>query len=373
MRHLCKRSRQRGPDKAGPRRSIASLAAVGALALASLTACGGDGSSATGSDEIWPAESPESLVEAAMKEGKVDWYTVFTEENSAPIIEAFMKAYPGFEVSTLRLSANQLSSRIMTEQRGGQFSADVVSGNATYIGQLQNAGAMQGYDIPGLPDAPVGLDLPDGHQGIVYINTTVIAYNPQRLKEEGLTAPTSWEDLTKPEWKGKFSIDPESVDWYDSLVSSMGREEALELVTALGKNSPRITPNHTQQLTEMQGGETVAAATAYGPASASFVEEDPERTAFVNPNPLPAALTLSGIAKEPPHPAAAKLFLDWLLSPEGQQAVVDGAGKISIRDDVENDPSLWDTAKWKPAWADPSRHPEEYNELTAEFEEAVNP
>lgn len=373
MRHLREGSRRRGFDKACTRRSIASMAAVGALALAALTACGGDGGSPAGAAEIWPAETPESLVEAAKKEGEVDWYTVFTEENSAPIVEAFSKAYPGIKVSTLRLSANQLASRIMTEQRGGKFSADVVSGNATYLGQLQKAGAMQGYDIPGLPEAPEGLNLPEGHKGIVYINTTVIAYNPQRLKEEGLEAPTSWEDLTKPEWKGKFSIDPESVDWYDSLVSGMGHEKALELVTALGKNSPRITPNHTQQLTEMQAGETVASATAYGPASASFAEEDPERTAFVNPDPLPAVLTLSGLAKEPPHPAAAKLFLDWLLSPEGQLAVVDGAGKISVREDVENSPKLWNPSTWEPAWADPARDPADYDELTTEFEEAVNP
>ncbi|MEU4481105.1 ABC transporter substrate-binding protein [Micromonospora sp. NPDC023966] len=355
---------------AAPRAAFLALTLVMGLGLA---ACGGDNSNAGAAAEIWPEKTMDELADAAAKEGEVSWYTVFTKENSAPIIGAFQKAYPGIKVTTLRLSANQLSSRILTEQRGGQFNADVVSGNATYIGQLQKAGALQGFRVAGLPALPSGLTLPEGYEGVVYINTSVLAYNPQAVKAAGLTPPTTWQDLTKPEWKGTFSIDPESVDWYDSLVSSMGHDQALELVKALAANSPRITPNHTQQLTEMQAGETLAAVAAYGPASAAFKKTDPTRTDFVNSNPLPAVLTLSGLAKNPPHRNAAMLFQSWLLSAEGQQVVVDAAGKISIRGDVRNNTTLWDPKTWTPAWADPSRPPDEYNKLSSEFDKAVNP
>lgn len=356
-------------------RSGVSRVAFLALTLAmgiGLAACGGDNSRASSATKIWPAKTMDQLAGAATKEGEVSWYTVFTKENSTPIIAAFHKTYPSIKVTTLRLSANQLSSRILTEQRGGQFSADVVSGNATYLGQLQKANALQGFHIAGLPALPTGLKLPDGYEGVVYVNTSVLAYNPKAVKTAGLTPPMTWQDLAKPEWKGKFSVDPESVDWYDSLVSSMGHDRALELVKSIAANSPRITANHTQQLTEMQAGETLAAL-AYGPASAAFKKTDPSRTDFVNPNPLPAVLTLSALAKKPPHPNAAMLFQSWLLSAEGQQVVVDAGGKISIRDDVRNNPTLWAPQTWKPAWADPSRPPDEYNELTSEFNKAINP
>jgi iron(III) transport system substrate-binding protein len=348
------------------------LAMMGSIALA---ACGGSQAANTHapSGQVWPQKTMDALSPDAAKEGEINWYTVFTESNSAPIIEAFQKENPQIKVATLRMSANQVASRILTEQRGGQYNADVVSGNATYIGQLAKSGALQGFKVAGLPPLPEGLKLPEGYEGVVYINTSVIAYNPHAIQAAGLTPPTSWEDLTKPNWNGKFSIDSESVDWYDSLVTSMGHDKALELVTAMGKNSPRITPNHTQQLTEMQAGETLVAVAAYGPASASFHNEDPDRTAFVNTNPLPAVLTLSGLAKNPPHPNAAMLFQSWLLSPAGQKVVVESAGKISIREDVDNDPTLWNPAEWTPAWADPARSPDDYNAFTTEFEHAINP
>lgn len=358
------------------RRFAASRAVILAATMVvglGLAACGGDDTQAGGPADIWPAKTMDELAGAAAKEGEVSWYTVFTKENSDPIIAAFGKAYPGIKVTTLRLSANQLSSRILTEQRGGQFSADVVSGNATYLGQLQNAGALQGFHVAGLPALPAGLSLPEGYEGVVYINASVIAFNPTAVKAAGLTPPTTWEDLTKPQWKGKFSMDPESVDWYDSLVGSRGHDKALELIKALAANSPRITPNHTQQLTEMQAGETLAAVAAYGPASATFKKTDPARTDFVNSNPLPAELTLTALGKQPPHPNAAMLFQSWLLSPEGQQVVVDAAGKISIRDDVHNDPALWNPQVWKPAWAAPSRPADEYQALSSEFVKVVNP
>jgi iron(III) transport system substrate-binding protein len=360
--------RARRPRPARRRVVIAALAALG---LVVLTACEG-GAAAPAADVVAPPQSAAELTGDAQKEGQVDWYTVFTEANTMPIIAAFQKEYPRIKVTTLRLSAGQLSSRILTEQQGGQFSADVVSGNATYLSQLQGAGALQAYDPPDVPPLPAGLPLPDGYRGVVYINTTVIAYNPTALKAKGMAPPTSWEDLTKPEWKGQFSVDPESVDWYDSLIASMGHDKALALVKALGDNSPRITPNHTQQLTEMQAGETLVSATAYGPAAADFVGKDATRTAFVNPNPLPAVLTLSSLAKNAPHPSAAKLFQGWLLGKEGQSTIVTGAGKISIRSDVANDPTLWAPPTWAPAWADPTQSSDDYNKMLAEFTDAMH-
>lgn len=349
-----------------------ALTVIGTL---SLSACGGNDAPAADAEagaEIWPAKSLEELAPLAAEEGTLNWYTVFTDANSGPIIEAFNKEYPDIEVSTIRLSADKLAARILTEQRGGEYGADVVSGNATYISQLEKAGALQGFELADPPELPGGLELPKGFQGVAYINTSVIAYNPIEAEAEGLTPPTSWEDFTKPEWKGRFSVDPESVDWYDGLIEDMGREKALELVTAIGGNSPRITPNHSQQLTDLQAGSTVAAVAAYGPASAKFAADDPGRIEFVNTDPLPAVLTLTNLAVQAPHPNAAMLFQNWLTSAPGQQVVVKGAGKISVRDDADNNPELWDTKEWAPAWADPSMDPEEYNELTAEFAEAVN-
>ena len=175
----------------------------------------------------------------------------------------------------------------------------------------------------------------------MYVVTTVVAYNPDIVRSKGLPAPTGWEDLTKPAWKGQFSIDPGAVNWYDSLVNGMGHDAALKLLQGLGANKPVFVESHTQALTQVQAGEPAGAATAYGYKASSLKKKNAKTVEFVNSAQLPASLTLIDVVKNAPHPAAARLFEDWMVSQEGQQAVVDVTNHTSIRPDVKNDTAVW--------------------------------
>ena len=108
------------------------------------------------------------------------------------------------------------------------------------------------------------MSLPAGYRNVVYAVTTVFAWNPTVVKQKGLPVPTSLETFTQPAWKGKFSIDPTAVNWYDSLIKLMGHERAQALIRKLGSNSPVLVESHTEALTDVQAGEPAAAATAYG-------------------------------------------------------------------------------------------------------------
>ena len=66
--------------------------------------------------------------------------------------------------------------------------------------------------------------------------TTVVAYNPQIVQQKGLPVPTSWQDLTKPQWKGQFSIDPGAVNWYDSLIAAIDLLEPFKELKDTIKN-----------------------------------------------------------------------------------------------------------------------------------------
>jgi len=99
----------------------------------------------------------------------------------------FNKIYPNVKVNALRLSADQIPARIITEQRGHQYSADVVSGDSPQIAQLLQAGVLQPYTPKDLPPLPSGLSMPTGYEGIVYLVTTVIAYNPNRGEAERIS------------------------------------------------------------------------------------------------------------------------------------------------------------------------------------------
>lgn len=361
------------------KRSLGRAAVVSAaLGLVLATAACGSSSGAPGGGGGGPASSSldklsdADLAAAAAKEGSLTWYTTFSDDDVQPFIAAFNKTYPKVKVNALRLSADKIPPRVITEQRGGKFNADVVSGDSPQVAQLIAAKAMQPYTPSDLAPLPKGLTLPEGYQGVVYVNTTVVAYNPTVLKQKGLPAPKTWEDLTDAKYRGQFSIDPTAVNWYDSLIKDMGHDKAKQLLTKLGGNRPVFVESHTQALTQVQSGEPAIAATAYGYKAASLKKKTPTQLDFSNANPLPASLNLTDVVRNAPHPAAARLFDDWIVSKAGQTAVVDVTNHTSIRDDVKNDPTVWDESTWTPAYGDPNLDAKSYNAELAEMKTALN-
>jgi iron(III) transport system substrate-binding protein len=353
-------------------RALAPLLAAGlAIGMAACGSASGDSGKGAQATSTLDAMSTQDLAAAAAKEGSLTWYTTFADDDVQPLVAAFNKEYPNVKVNALRLSADKIPPRVITEQRGQKFNADVVSGDSPQVAQLLQAGALQPYTPKDISPLPAGLKLPTGYEGIVYVVTTVIAYNPTVVKQKGLPVPKSWEDLANPAWKGQFSIDPGAVNWYDSLVQQMGHDKAVALLKSLGDNKPVFVESHTQALTQVQAGEPAGAATAYGYKASSLKKKTPDTVEFVNGNPLPSSLTLIDVVKKSPHAAAARLFVDWMVSKAGQQAVVDITNHTSIRPDVKNDPKVWDETKWPAAWGEPNLPSAEYNKELAEMKSAL--
>jgi iron(III) transport system substrate-binding protein len=352
-------------------RGIVPLAALGLAA--SLAACGSSsdaGTDSSGTD--YNKMSLTDLATAANKEGHVTWYTTFSSDDVDPMIKAFNKTYPKIKINALRLSADQIPPKIITEQKGRQYTADVVSGDSPQVAQLVQAKALQPYTPPDQTALPQGLSLPAGYEGVVYANTTPIAWNPTIVAQKHLPVPTSIETFTDPAWKGQFSIDPSAINWYDSLIHAMGHDKALALVKALGANDPVFVESHTEALTDVQSGEPAGAATIYGYKAASMKADTPKQVEFLNITPLPASLNLTDVVAHAPHPAAARLFDDWLVSQEGQQAIVDETNHTSIRSDVKNDATVWDETKWPVAWGDPMLDSSTYNSELSEYQQALH-
>jgi len=353
-------------------RAVVPLAALGLVA--SVAACGSSstGSNSSASSANYNTMSAADLAKAADTEGQVNWYTTFASTDVQPIVAAFNKTYPKIKVNALRLSASQLPPKIITEQRGHQFTADVVSGDSPQVAQLIQAKTLQPYDPADLPKLPAGLSLPKGYQSVVYANTTVIAWNPTVIKQKGLPVPTSLETFTQPAWKGKFSIDPTAVNWYDSIVNQLGHTQALALIKKLGDNDPVLVESHTEALTDVQAGEPAGAVTAYGYKASSLKKKTPTELDYLNPNPLPSSLNLIDVVANDPHPAAARLFVTWMDSQPGQSAVIEQTNHTSLRDDVTNDPKVWDPTKWTPIWGNPMLPPATYNSELSELGQALH-
>jgi iron(III) transport system substrate-binding protein len=351
-------------------RTLIPLAALGLAA--GVAACGSSSTSNGTSSANYDTMSAADLASAANTEGQVNWYTTFASTDVQPIVAAFNKAYPKIKVNPLRLSASQLPPKIITEQKGHQFTADVVSGDSPQLAQLIHANALQPYTPADEPKLPSGLSLPTGYESVVYAVTTAIAWNPTVVKQKGLPVPTSIQTFTEPAWKGKFSIDPTAVNWYDSLIRQLGHSQAQALIQKLGQNSPVLVESHTQALTDVQAGEPAGAVTAYGYKASSLKKKTPSEVDFLNPTPLPSSLNLIDVVANDPHPAAARLFVSWMVSQEGQTAVVDTTNHTSLRSDVTNDSKVWDPTKWSPIWGDPMLASSNYNSELSELAQALH-
>lgn len=343
-------------------------AAAGAVVVLLLSACGGGAGS--GGQDVSP-KSGQELVAAANKEGAVVFYNSFVETQTAAVIAAFNKKYPSIKVNSV-VPGSQMVPRITTEQRGGKYSVDVISGSSQDFAALYSEGAVTKYDAPDAPSVP-GVSLPSGYRNVVYLKSTVIAWNPTALGRAGLRPPASWEDLTKPEWKGKFSVvaNASGLDFYLSLITWLGHDKALDLVKRLGANSPILATSHTQATTAVQAGEPVATATAYNYLTSQFKKSNPKTMDFVDTDPLLTTINPVVLAKNPPHPNAARVFIDWLMSDDGQNSVVTATGHAAMGATTKNNPTVWNPDKWKPAFADPAVTADQYNQYTTEYEKAL--
>lgn len=344
--------------------------AVASALMLTATTLAGCGSSSAGSPKAAPIATGSALVAAAKKEGSLTFYGSFSNKELAALTKAFSAAYPGIKVSSLQNSVDKLTARLVTEQKGGKHNADLFQGDASYANELIAAGALQPYSPADVPSAPPGLNVPNGYKNVDSVLTTVMAYNPTVVKQKGLTPPTTFQDLAKPQWKGQFSADSRGVNWYEALIQSQGHDKAKTLMTELGANAPRLSESHTLALTQVQAGEPMATIAAYGYSSAKAAKKTPDSVAIVNPNPLPSAADLVEMVKGAPHPNAAALYMTWLLSKAGQQTLVSISNRISLRTDVTDDPTAWNPARWRPAWSTPTAGSAQFNQYSAELKAA---
>lgn len=314
--------------------------------------------------------SMDELYALAQEEGGVTIYTPIRPDSMEAIGERFNTEYPGIDLEIVSLNVDEIVSRVNTEQRGGQYAADIIVDDGFRLQQLASIDAIVPYEPSVKPELLEGLETLDGFSSVAFVTTRAVAYNPEVLADKGIEEPTSLEDLTKPEWKENFATTPHGVDIYTGMIVAYGEERATEILEALGGNLPRLVESNSQSITQVQSGD-LAAAITYGTYASPAKESDPSTLDFFNTDPLLTTTYFQALATEAPHPAAARLFINWFGSADGQQAMVEETGFTSIRTDVDNDPSVWDPSIWEPAFVT-LLDLEQYNEQLEQYRAAMN-
>ncbi|MDQ6619326.1 MAG: extracellular solute-binding protein [Pseudomonadota bacterium] len=259
------------------------------------------------------ADRQERLIAAAKKEGELSVYHVYP--NLPLVMDAFTKKY-GIKVKAWRSGSEGVLQRLTTEARGGRFEADVVQNNAPENEAAHRERLLQEVRSPFAKDLlPAATPAHHEWTGIT-IDVFVAAYNTDRVKKEDL--PKTYQDLLDPKWKGKLGIEVDDQHWFNGLATAMGEKQTYKLFSDIvATNGISVRKGHSLLANLVASGEVPLGLTIY-----SWIPEQlKQKGAPIEALPLsPVVAQFSTIAlpRRSPHPYAALLFYDFMLS-EGQQ------------------------------------------------------
>lgn len=279
-----------------------------------LSAAGLGAAAAAGRARAQPGFSaPAALVEAAKKEGRVVFYTAsFTEAEQETIAE-FNKRFPFVRVEMVRASGGQLITRVRTEAAAGKLVADIVDHSDR--GLMKDSEELFQDYAP--PNAAAYLEGARVSSKLWPRITPVwcIAYHSELVKNP----PKTWMDLTKPEYAGgkigQVIAPSGGTTWTRIMFERQVLGEDYWAKQAATK--PTLYPSGAPTSDSLVRGEVVIAPLIRNAIFPKKREGAPVELVFPTEG-LPIVPYASGIPKTAANPNAARLFLDWCMSDEGQ-------------------------------------------------------
>ncbi len=256
------------------------------------------------------------IIEAAKKEGEINWYGGGSSEVDEIINRGFMKKYPFIQAKKFRIQSQRLLVRFEAESRAGKHSADIVRTTDWYIDIFKKKGLLLNYDSPERKQIPDELKDRDGFYTSLYMAVHSLAYNPRMVAKNEL--PRSYDDLLDPKWKGKLGLEDAAYVWFVNLLKIKGEKPGIEYMRRLARQGVSLRSGTTLLANLVAAGELPLAIDLY----ATDVERTKKAGApldWVAFDPTIVHTIAGGINRNAPHPNAAKLFTDFLLSEEGQR------------------------------------------------------
>ena len=283
-----------------------------------------------------PAQTNPELIAQAKKEGRVTWYTTVSIPECKQLIDLFETQYPFLKVDLLRSGAGALVNRVVSEYAARNYSADVLQGTASRGGLtlLKKREIIARYESPEFKYLPDEFKDKAGYWGSTYQNTFVLAYNKRNVKPADV--PKTYDDLLRPMWKGRQIInDTDNFEWFDGLLHFWGKDKGLAYFRRLAAQDQIFQRGARGRIQLVAAGEAPLAI-GYGPHAQSFVNQGAP-IEWVALEPVVVIVNTASLASKAPHPAAAKLFIDFLLSKPAQLKLRE-LSRIPSRSDVDADP-----------------------------------
>jgi ABC-type Fe3+ transport system substrate-binding protein len=272
-------------------------------------------------------------LEKAKQEGRLFFYTSWAQSDADYVIKAFEKKYPFLKVENIRGNAEKMLNRLLTEHRANKFLGDVVAINGTQAGILKERGALERYESKEAVHFTADWKDPDGQGVGLHQTIYVIGYNT-KLVPAG-AAPKGYDDLLHPRWKGQLGWDMEEYYLFGALMKVRGREKGMEFWRRLAEQKINFRKGYSLITELVSAGEFPVSVSLYQHRVDAYIEQGAP-IQWVAPNPFignpPNTIAL---LKNAPRPNAGKMFIDFMLSADGQKLLQEQGGRRPGRIGVE--------------------------------------
>jgi iron(III) transport system substrate-binding protein len=284
----------------------------------------------------------DALITAAKKEGSVTWYTtLIVDQLARPIADAFQKKY-GITVNYIRSGSPEIYLRLFNEGKAGRVQGDLFDGTAG-AAELRKEGLLLQWVPDTIRSWPAQDHDPDGYWTpmSLYIfepgtNTTMVSKADE---------PKTYEDLLDPKWKDKlaWNLEPSATGaagFIGAVLAAMGDDKGMAYLRQLTKQNIAGVQGGARHLFDMVIAGEYPMALQMLNHHAFFSANAGAPAGWVPLQPPMAAFLVLNLTKGGPHPNAAKLLADFIVSHEGQE-IFRNVGYNPVDPAVEpRDPSL---------------------------------
>src|SRR5688572_7803135 len=278
--------------------------------------------------------TPE-MVAAAEKEGKVTWYVAVDVKVAEGVAKLFKAEYPKIQVEVERAGSERVFQRLNQEYQANIKNVDVVnSSDASHFLFWKQQGWLAKHVPPDALKLPAQYRDPDGTHAVWRATLSVAGYNTNLVQEKD--APKSYADLLDPKWKGKMSKSHPNYSG-TSLTGTYAISKALgwDYLEKLSKQGVQQLQSTTATPKSIASGER--AVMVDGNEYNMFIEmqnKSPVRIIYPAEG-TPFVTSPSAILAQAPHPNAARVFQNFIFTPEVQQYLVNDGGLRSVHPDVK--------------------------------------
>ena len=277
------------------------------------------------------AQTWEELHKAALKEGAtVNFYGTLAQINAERILPVFEKRFPGMKVNHVDATADKLAARAITEARGGRVFSDVFQMALENVLQVIDQKLTVDWLPPEASAYPANFKGPNWLAADMVIITA--AWNTSLVKKED--EPKQFDDFADPKWKGKLIAEGRDVELLIGLARHKFKndEKAFDFLRKLAANNIEFHKGHSELAEFLVAGQAAACLTCYAHHYPPRIKKGAPLGYMLSEGI--ATITANALAKDAPHPNAARLFYRWSASEEGQKAYAAG-GRLPPHPKVE--------------------------------------